>query len=105
MIFIFVCAPTQLSGLSQLCHHVISGLTILELHTDLMWKCVFVFQWICTVNNISRQIYLTDNPEVKLLTLHKWNKKKQTRLGKRLGIFGFGVKFQDKLKMQHNFIR
>ncbi|MEQ2175266.1 hypothetical protein GOODEAATRI_016392, partial [Goodea atripinnis] len=24
-----------------------------------------VMAWICTVNNISRQIYLTDNPEVK----------------------------------------
>lgn len=24
----------------------------------------FPFQWICAINNISRQIYLTDNPEV-----------------------------------------
>jgi len=25
---------------------------------------IFPFQWICAINNISRQIYLTDNPEV-----------------------------------------
>lgn len=26
---------------------------------------IFPFQWICAINNISRQIYLTDNPEVR----------------------------------------
>lgn len=29
-----------------------------------MWIFFCFSQWICTVNNISRQIYLTDNPEV-----------------------------------------
>lgn len=35
-----------------------------ELTKALMWISAFLSQWICTVNNISRQIYLTDNPEV-----------------------------------------
>lgn len=35
-----------------------------ELAEALMWISAFLSQWICTVNNISRQIYLTDNPEV-----------------------------------------
>ncbi len=35
-----------------------------ELEEALIWISVFLSQWICTVNNISRQIYLTDNPEV-----------------------------------------
>lgn len=26
-----------------------------------------LFQWICTINNISKQIYLSENPEVTLL--------------------------------------
>lgn len=30
-----------------------------------LWEPL-VLQWICTLNNISRQIYLTDNPEVGL---------------------------------------
>lgn len=28
---------------------------------------VFLLQWICTINNISKQIYLTENPEVMFL--------------------------------------
>lgn len=36
----------------------------------------FPFQWICAINNISRQIYLTDNPEVGAcfhLSVHSFN--------------------------------
>uniref|UniRef100_A0AAY5L1L6 PID domain-containing protein n=1 Tax=Esox lucius TaxID=8010 RepID=A0AAY5L1L6_ESOLU len=34
-------------------------------------KTVFPFQWICTLNNISRQIYLTDNPEAVAIRLNQ----------------------------------
>uniref|UniRef100_A0A3B4VNT2 Adaptor protein, phosphotyrosine interacting with PH domain and leucine zipper 2 n=1 Tax=Seriola dumerili TaxID=41447 RepID=A0A3B4VNT2_SERDU len=37
----------------------------------LMWISLFLSQWICTVNNISRQIYLTDNPEAVAIRLNQ----------------------------------
>lgn len=55
-------------GLRHICHslyhslrqHVSTG----NPNVDLCGVFFFSPQWICTVNNISRQIYLTDNPEV-----------------------------------------
>lgn len=46
-------------------------LMLLFLHTNEPedFSFIFLFQWICAINNISRQIYLTDNPEVGVASI------------------------------------
>lgn len=48
-------------ALGYICHSQYQSASEL---TGALMRILFLLQWICTVNNISRQIYLTDNPEV-----------------------------------------
>lgn len=40
-----------------------------KLTFSLFFSFPSLFQWICTINNISKQIYLSENPEVTSLKL------------------------------------
>lgn len=55
--------------------HVIQILNILFekrsiVEKILIFSIFFPLQWICTINNISKQIYLSENPEVIFLFYH-----------------------------------